>query len=308
MYLNPTNETEIDQIIRQLPNKKSNGYDKINNCLLKELHPVITKPLATIFNTSLETGVFPSSMKDADTIPLFKSKSKQDSNNYRPISLLITISKILEKIMYTRTIRFLDMHKLFYNSQYGFRKKHSCTDAIMELVGEILKNNENGIYTACVFLDLSKAFDTLEPSILLKKMQRYGIQGICNDWFKSYMENRRLRVRCSTEMDPGMSYSSSYDVEYGAPQGSCLGPLLFLIFTNNLYRNLEHCNAILFADDTTVYKGHRNKNYLRWCLESDLITLTDWFRANKLTANINKTVFMSFGKPGKLEHIDICSE
>ena len=190
-------------------------------------------------------------MKNADTVPLFKSKCKLECNNYRPISLLITISKILEKIVYKRTIAFLDKHDILFSSQYGFRKKHSCSDAIMELVSEILKNNENGIHTACVFLDLSKAFDTLDPAILLKKMQNYGIRSIANNWFTSYLSKRKLSVRCGTEKDPEMTYSSSYDAEYGTPQGSCVGPLLFLIFTNDLYRNLENCYAILFADDTT---------------------------------------------------------
>ena len=179
----------------------------------------------------------------------------------------------------------------------------------MELISEILKNSENGLYTACVFLDLSKAFDTLEPEILLHKMYNYGIRGVANQWFTSYLTNRKLKVRCSTDKDPGVTYSSSYDVEYGSPQGSCLGPLLFLIFTNDLYKNLDHCNAILFADNTTVYKGHRNKNYLRWCIETDLKKLTDWFKANKLTVNINKTVFMSFGsKDDRLTDIEIGGE
>ena len=308
MYLSPNCENEISKLIAQLPNKKSHGYDKINNCLLKELRPVIIAPLNIAFNRSLEEGIFPDSMKDADTVPLFKSKCKLDCNNYRPISLLITLSKLLEKIIYNRTIAFLSKHDILFSSQYGFRKKHSCSDAIMEL-SEILKNNENGIHTACVFLDLSKAFDTLDPEILPKKMQNYEIRGIANQWFMSYLSKRKLRVRCGTDKDPGVTYSSSYDVEYGTPQGSCLGPLLFLIFTNDLYRSLENFNAILFADDTTVYKGHRNKNYLRWCIETDLMKLTDWLRANKLTVNISKTVFMSFGtKSEKLESIKLSGE
>ena len=176
MYISPTCENEVSKLIEQLPNKKSHGYDKINNCLLKELRPVITSPLTIAFNKSLEESIFPDCMKDADTVPLFKSKCKLDCNNYRPISLLITLSKLLEKIIYKRTIAFLDKHDILFSSQYGFRKKHSCSDAIMELVSEILKNNENGIYTACVFLDLSKAFNTLDPVILLEKMQNYGIR------------------------------------------------------------------------------------------------------------------------------------
>ena len=139
MYFAPTSKTEISKIINQLPKKKSHGYDKISNCLLKELHLVITNPLNIVFNKSLEEGVFPISMKDADTVPLFKSKCRQDCNNYRPISLLITLSKILKKIVYMRTIAFLDKHNILFNSQYGFRKRHSCSDAIMEQISEILK-------------------------------------------------------------------------------------------------------------------------------------------------------------------------
>ena len=152
MYLSPTCENEISKLIKQLPNKKSHGYDKINNCLLKELRPVITLPLTIAFNKSLEEGIFPDCMKDADTVPLFKSKCKLDCNNYRPISLLITLSKLLEKIIYKRTIAFLDKHGILFSSQYGFRKKHSCSDAIMELVSEILKNNEKAYIQHVYFL------------------------------------------------------------------------------------------------------------------------------------------------------------
>ena len=193
MYLTPVDETEINKLICELPNKKSYGYDKINDCLLKELCPVIVNPLTIVFNKSLEESVFPNSMKNADTVPLFKCQSNIDCNNYRPISLLITISKLLEKVMYNRTIQFLDKHKLVFISQYGFRKKHSCSDAIMILTSEILKNNENSLYTACVFLDLSKAFDTLKPEILLSKICNYGIRGQANQWFSSYLNNRKLQ-------------------------------------------------------------------------------------------------------------------
>ena len=139
MYMKPTSPEEINNIIRTLANKSSHGYDKISNKLLKELHPVVLIPLAIIFNRSMEEGVFPDAMKIADTVPLPKAKCTEDCNNYRPISLLLTVSKVLEKIIYSRTVTFFDKNKLFYNSQYGFRKNHSCSDAIMELTGEILK-------------------------------------------------------------------------------------------------------------------------------------------------------------------------
>ena len=113
--------------------------------------------------------------------------------------------------------------------------------------------------------------------------------------FNSYLQNRQLRVKCNTEAEQGISYSSLYNVQYGTHQGSCLSPFLFLLFTNDLHKNIENCSSILFADDTTVYKGHRNLNYLKWCLETDLSNIVQWFRANKLTLNVNKTVFMFYG-------------
>ena len=197
-------------------------------------------------------------MKIADTIPLYKAKERDNTSNYRPISLLLTLSKILEKIVHKRTVSFLDSNNIIYNSQYGFREKHSTTDAVMELTTEILKAKENHQKTISVFLDLSKAFDTLDPKILLAKMEIYGMRGIVHKWFTSYLTNRQLRVKCQVSSEPNNQYSDLYDVEFGTPQGSCLGPLLFLLFTNDLYQNIDHCSAILFADDTTIYKSHRN--------------------------------------------------
>ena len=294
LYFKPTDMVEISNIINKLANKSSYGYDQISNKLIKELRLVISYPLMLVFNKSLEEGMFQDLMIQADTIPLYKAKTTEDCNNYQPISLLLTISKILEKLVYSRTVTYLDKHKLFYNSQYGLRKDQSCSDAIMELTSKILKNKEHGMHTASIFIDLSKALDTLDSNILLLKMNRYGIRGIASNWFESYLKNRKLRVRCRAGTEKELACSSLYDVEYGTPQGSCLGPLLFLLFTNDLYRNLAHCSAILFADDTTVYKGHRNLNYLRLCLETDLTTLVDWFKANKLTLNVSKTVYMLF--------------
>ena len=164
----------------------------------------------------------------------------------------------------------------------------------MELTAEILKSKENNLHTASVFLDLSKAFDTLDPKILIKKLEKYGLRGVVLNWFESYLTNRQLRVKCEVSKENKTQYSNLYDVEYGAPQGSCLGPLLFLLFTNDLYLNIEHCSAILFADDTTLYKSHRNTRYLKWCTEQDLKTISDWFKANKLTLNLEKTEYIFF--------------
>ena len=244
----------------------------------------------------MEEGVFPTEMKKADTVPLYKSKAKDDKNNYRPISLLLTISKLLEKIMYSRTYNFLAQNNQIYTSQYGFRTGHSCQDAIAELIGEITRNMDEGLYTIGVFLDLSKAFDTLEHGVLLEKLSIYGIRGVALKWFQSYLEKRQLRVKCMTAASSKEEYSNYEQVTYGTSQGSCLEPLLFLIFSNDLFRKLDYCSNLQFADDTTIYKGHRDLRYLTWCIETDLSNLDDWFKANKLTLNVGKSVHMTFVK------------
>ena len=158
----------------------------------------------------------------------------------------------------------------------------------MELTTEILKSKENNLHTASVFLDLSKVFDTLDPEILTKKLEIYGLRGVVLNWFESYLTNRQLRVKSEVSKENKTQYSNLYDMEFGAPQGSCLGPLLFLLFMNDLYLNIEYCSAILFADNTTVYKSHRNTRYLKWCIKQDLKTISDWFKANKLTLNLEQ--------------------
>ena len=244
-------------------------------------------------------------MKLAEVVPVYKGGDESISNNYRPISLLITISKILEKIIYARTYQFLEKNNILFKSQYGFRNQHSCNDAISELVGEITKNKERGMHTAGIFLDLSKAFDTLPHAILLNKLEKYGIRGIMQDWFMSYLKTRTLRVKCNVASSNIPIKSDLYKIGIGTPQGSCLGPLLFLLYNNDFYLHLEHTKVILFADDTTIYMGHRNLNYLKWCMEQDLIKIRDWFLTNKLTLNLKKSCLVLFKKSKKTESIPI---
>ena len=254
---------------------------------------------------SLNEGLFPELMKLADISPLFKSKLENDANNYRPISLLLTISKVLEKNVYQRTYTFMETTGQIYNSQYGFRSQHSCENTVSELTSEIVKGLQNGMYTLALFLDLSKAFDTLEHEVLLEKMYRYGIRGSSLNWFKSYLEYRKIRVKCHIASSSRLEYSDYQTVNYGTPQGSCLGPLIFLIFTNDLHQHLNHCASILFADDTTLYKTHRNLNYLKWCIQDNMLTLTDWLRANKLTLNLEKTICLLFQQSGSCKELEI---
>ena len=262
--------------------------------ILKRLQTSITTPLEIIFNKSLESGKFPQRMKVADIYPLFKNKERNLCTNYRPISLLITVSKLLEKLMYIRVYSFLDNTDQFFDSQYGFRTNHSCENAISELLGHIIKGKERNKSTACVFLDLSKAFDTIKHEVLLAKLERYGIRGVALNWFRSYLTDRKIRVKCKVESTGKLEYSKEYPITFGAPQGSCLGPLIFLLFNNDLHRVIKHSQVILFADDTTLYITDHSISRIKTNLEHDLKLLQDWFHANKLTLNLSKTQCMLF--------------
>ena len=305
LFLHPCTQNEVETLIQNLPHKKSSGHDNISNILLKKISQNIKCPLSIIFNKSMLQGKFPEAMKLADISPLYKSKDQNECTNYRPISLLLTISKLLEKIMYKRTYNFLEQTGQLYNSQYGFRTGHSCENAISELLAETIKSNQEGLYTVSMFLDLSKAFDTLEHEVLLKKLERYGIRGNSNNWFRDYLTNRKIRTKCTIASTGKTEYSEYKAINFGTPQGSCLGPLIFIIFTNDLHKQLQHCNSILFADDTTIYKSHRNLKYLSWCVEDDMSTIVKWFQANKLTLNIDKTVCLLFQKQGHTKKIHI---
>ena len=305
LFLTPVLESELRSLINALPNKSSSGHDNINNILLKQLKDSVVNPMTICVNKSLSEGLFPQVMKLADVCPLFKSKDRSEANNYRPISLLLTLSKLLEKIICEKVYTFLDNTNQIYASQYGFRSGHSGENAISELVSVVLKGFQSNKYTIWVFLDLSKAFDTLEHTILLKKLHYYGIRGTAHDWFRSYLSNRKMRVKCLVSSTGTTEFSEYADITHGTPQGSCLGPLIYLIFTNDLAKNVIHCNTIMFADDTTLYKTHNNLRFLKWNLEQEFSTLLDWFRANKLTLNVDKTACILFQKSGSTKELDL---
>ena len=236
---------------------------------------------------------FPDQMKLAEVIPLYKNKAMDHLVNYRPISLLITISKILEKIVYNRVVKFINKNDVLFKSQYGFRSKHSCEQAVQELLAKILHSQEDGHKTASIFMDLSKAFDTLNHDLLLKKMERYGIRGVSLKWFKSYLAGHSLIAKVPTSENKS-TYSNTFNISCGTAQGSCLGPLLFILFCNDIYLQELYGSLILFADDTTLYNSHHSLNYLNFIMSHDLSVLGDWFRANQLSLNPSKSVVMYF--------------
>ena len=220
------------------------------------------------------------------------------------MSLLITISKVLEKAVYSRVYKFLEKHKVLYDSQYAFRRKRSCEQEVLELVSSVLQVKVQSQHSAAMFLDLSKAFDTLDHTILLRKLDLYGLRGICNNWFESYLKDRTLVTKLTT-LDNKTVKSEVYNIMYGTAQGSCLGPLLFIVFCNDIHLLPTYSRIIMFADDTMLICNHKNIKFLKFVLEHYMSILTNWFRANKLSLNINKMVLLKFWPDGKKFDIEV---
>ena len=236
--------------IDKLKSKNSSGKDEISNKLLKSIKDEIAKPLTIIINQSLKTGIFPEALKIAKVKPLYKKGDNFGLNNYRPISLLPTICKIIERVMFTQLYSYLNAHNLLSEQQYGFRSQHSTELACVKLVDYITTEMDNikKIKTpTAIFLDLSKAFDTLNFNILLNKLQYYGIHGIALSLIKSYLTNRFQYVQFEN------SESDLLEIKTGIPQGSILGPLFFSIMINDLVKSSNKFKFLMYADDTTIY-------------------------------------------------------
>ena len=304
MVMMPTCQNEIKHLITKLPNKMSCSHDMISNKLLKSLATSISYPLSIIFNQSISEGIYPDQMKLAEVTPLYKGKASDNVINYRPISLLVTISKVIEKLIYKRMIKYIEKYELLYDSQYGFRSKRSCEHAILELVRNTLDSKNAKHYSCALFLDLSKAFDTLNHDILLDKLDKYGIRGICNTWFRSYLKDRKLQCKINTA-ENRIVKSDSFNISYGTAQGSCLGPLLFILFTNDIHLLPIYSQLILFADDTTIFSQHKSKQFLKYMLTHDMEIMINWFKANQLSLNMNKTTMIKSWPDGSPFEIQI---
>ena len=209
-------------------------------------------------------------------------------SNYRLISLLSNIEKILEKLMYSRIITFLDSHRVFFERQFGFRRSHSTIHTLLNIVERIRKSLDSGDFACGVFVDFAKAFDTVDHSILISKLNHYGIRGKANEWFRSYLSNRSQFVSISS------TESSIKIIPHGVPQGSVLGPLLFLIYINDLHNAIFSSKTFHFADDTHLL--HFNSDLLSLCnkVNRDLRSLQTWLKANKISLNAGKTEFLIF--------------
>ena len=281
LYMFPTDVFEIRKILTNLPNKKSSGWDGISNITLKYLTEVLEGPLCVAINKSMKEGKFPNILKSAIVVPLYKSKERYLLTNYRPISLVLTISKVFEKIIHHRISRFLEQSNMFYDGQYGFRQNRNTVSAVSDLVGKILENTEQKKVTGLLLLDLSKAFDTISKRVLLAKLEYYGVRGISLNLTDSYLSSRNLRANVNGEL------SDEHVIDIGTPQGSILGPLYFSVIINDLIFSLNHtCDAILYADDTTLICSGRNLQEVMQNLQQNLTYIVEYYSANSLSINV----------------------
>ena len=304
-YFPCTNE-EVTNIIKGLKNKKG-SQGEIPVSILKKITDLVSPFLSSLFNQSVSSSTFPEVLKTAKVVPIYKSGSKRDKNNYRPIALLPTISKIFEKFMHKRISNYLKKFELLYTDQYGFQSNKSTTDAILKFTDKCYDALNNRKALISVYIDFSKAFDTVDHRILLRKLENYGFRGAIHGWFQSYLSSRQQYVELQ-----GVK-SNSRPTVCGVPQGSVLGPLLFLIYINDMHmcskcneecRELcsEHLKIINFADDSTAYLTHNDISSAIQVVNRELVNLDKWICANKLSLNTSKTAYTIFSNQN---HSDI---
>lgn len=294
LTFDPCSADEILKIIINLDSNSSTGLDGISTKSIKCLKDSISFNLAKCFNNLLQNGVFPDSMKLAKVTPIHKSGVKTDPGNFRPISVLPILSKILEKILHHRLEKYLNSINYIYQRQYGFRRKRNTLTATIDLVTKIRSKIDNKNIALGLFIDLKKAFDTISPVLMIKKLKSIGIDGTALKMFESYLQNRFQVVKIDN------TESSKCPVTFGIPQGSILGPLLFITYINNIHELKLHGHLSLYADDTCLFYFGPSIHDIMAKAQEDLDTLCSWFQYNLLTINAAKTCYVVFKAKNKI--------
>lgn len=284
----PVTPIAIQDIISNLKNS-SGAKDGITMKILKLVAPVVAPALSHLCNLCLRQGIFPSAFKSATIVPIFKSGNPFIFSNYRPISLLSTLSKVLEKVVYIQLVQFLEANDILYKNQFGFRQKHSTYMPISLLYEHISAAISEKQYCAAVYLDFSKAFDTVNHVILRDKMEKYGFSNSVLSFFDSYLSNRSQKVKISDFLS-----HKPLPVRLGVPQGSVLGPVLFLIYINDIYKSCPNAKFFLFADDTTLLYTASSPSNLEATINESLPRIEKWLGCNRLTLNAKKSVLQLF--------------
>ncbi len=288
MVVFPTDPAEIKNIIINLKSNTASGLDQVPVSVLKSVVDIISPILSCLINHSINSCSFPDALKSAKITPVFKSGDKTKIINYRPISLLSTFSKIYEKVFSNRLLDYINVKNILHDNQFGFRKNRSTQLALISFVDIVSAALENQDYVVSIFIDLSKAFDTIDHTILLRKLHNYGIRGVSFDYLKSYLTDR---TQC---VDIDGTLSNLNKITCGVPQGSILGPILFLLYINDLHNCSKILKLLLFADDTTLIFSSSDLKSLVSTLNKELALVYKWFNLNKLSLNVQKTKYMIF--------------
>ena len=291
----------VNNFLKSLDSTKATGLDCIGPQFLKIAPEILCPSISHLINKSLVDGVFPQPWKEAKVSPIFKNGTKDDINNYRPISILPTLSKNIEKWIQKHLMSFLNNHNLLHEKQSGFRAGHSTESALISMIDSWLKAMNDGKYVGCLMIDFRKAFDLVDHSILLQKLKLYRCDDNSLSWFESYLSDRTQRVSMNNKC------SSSEHIKYGVPQGSILGPLMFLIFINDLPLALKDIvtSIDLYADDTTIYDIQSDMQKLQQNLQKSLSLLNKWCRENGMVINTDKTKVMLITSRQKRYHLQI---
>ncbi len=288
---------EVHKIMKNMSKKKSKGIDGVSQeCLLLGLD-VLAAPLTKIINNSITSGKFPDQWKEAIVVPILKKGDAKDPKNYRPVSCLVAASKVLEKVVCQQLTRFIEVQKLLPNNQHGFRENRSTMTALSSMQKEWIKNSEEGLMTGILVWDLSAAFDTLDISLFLKKMELYGANGLTLSWFKSFLTGRTQRVRIGSALSDTLTLSS------GVPQGGILSPIVFTLYTADVGLWLNHSKLTNFADDTTTDVCSKTKEDIKTYLEEDAKKVLNFMASNGLVANQSKTEFLVLNEKNKTDGV-----
>ena len=304
-FIFPVTPDELYQKIQSLKNKSSSGVDEVNSIVIKKVAINLVDVLCYIINKSFETGIFPNSLKTALVIPIFKKGDPNNPDNYRPISLVSVFSKIIESCMKSRLINFLQKHKFLSDCQFGFREKLNTEDALIQLLNQVYSALNVSDESAVNFIDIKKAFDTVDFEILLKKLNYSGIRGVSNNWFRSYLIGRDQTVKISKIS------STTGRLTAGVPQGTVLGPILFLVYLNSIFDLKLNGSFVAFADDMAIFYRDASQNTITQKINEDLRKLKEWFDLHSMVMS-NKTKLMRFkvkenNLPGKVEyHCSTC--
>lgn len=293
IFLQPVTENEIYNITYSLKNTNSAGIDEITSKIVKSCIPYIVAPLQHLINLTLKHGSFPTILKQAIIKPIYKKGNKANMENYRPIALLSVFSKILEKCVASRIYSFLNKFNILNKNQFGFRKNLNTSDAVIKLLNTVYKSTDDKYLTLAIFADLSKAFDCVDHKILLKKLDYLGIRGVAHSWIASYLSNRTQIVKI------GSSISSPVTLTSSVPQGSVIGPLLYILYVNDFPNSIKNGLVTQFADDTSCLQSSQSLDNLVILTNTNLNKMSDWFKNNKLVLNSSKTATMMFNVPNE---------